>query len=103
MAGTTPTRGYAGWYSVASSTRFAVGYAGFVRRPKGWPELVQAARLLVDDGVPVHFVIMGGGVRSPEYFRTPRGRLLRLGGLLTDEESAIKTLVARLGLDAYFS
>lgn len=83
--------------------RLAVGYAGFVRRPKGWPELVQAARLLVDEGVPVHFVIMGGGVRPPEYFRTTRGRLLRLGGLLTDEESAIKDLVSELRLDDHFS
>lgn len=83
--------------------RLAVGYAGFVRRPKGWPELVHAARLLVDADVPVHFVIMGGGVRPPEYFNTPRGRLLRVGGLLTDEESAIKTLVADLGLTDYFT
>jgi mannosyltransferase len=83
--------------------RLAVGYAGFVRRPKGWPELVRAARLLIDANVPVHFVIMGGGVRSPEYFKTPRGRLLRLVGLLTDEESAIKKLVTDLGLETHFS
>ena len=28
--------------------RVVVGYAGFVRRQKGWPELVRAARLLID-------------------------------------------------------
>lgn len=83
--------------------RLLVGYAGFVRRPKGWPELVHAARLLVDRDVPVHFVIMGGGVRPPEYFRTVRGRLLAGSGLLTDEESAIKKLVSTLRLDNHFS
>jgi glycosyltransferase involved in cell wall biosynthesis len=85
------------------SDRLIVGYAGFVRRPKGWPELVRAARILVDWGVPAHFVIMGGGVRSPQYFKTPRGRMLRGVGLLTDEESAIKDLVAELGLDDCFT
>ena len=40
---------------------------------------------------------MGGGVRPPEYFRTLRGRALAATNLLTDEESAIKELVAREG------
>src|SRR5438128_1330267 len=83
--------------------RVAVGFAGFVRRQKGWPELVSAAELLVHDGVPAHFVIMGGGVRPPEYFRTPRGRALELMNLLVDEESAIKQLVAEKRLEQYFS
>jgi glycosyltransferase involved in cell wall biosynthesis len=83
--------------------RVAVGFAGFVRRQKGWPELVSAAELLVRDGVPAHFVIMGGGVRPPEYFRTLRGRALAAAQLLTDEESAIKELVAEKGLADRFS
>jgi glycosyltransferase involved in cell wall biosynthesis len=83
--------------------RVAVGFAGFVRRQKGWPELVSAAELLVDQGSPAHFVIMGGGVRPPEYFRTVRGRALAAANLLTDEESAIKELVAAKGLDEHFS
>lgn len=83
--------------------RLAVGYAGFVRRPKGWPELVHAARILLDQGVPMHFVVMGGGVRPPEYFRRLRGRLLALAGLLSDEETAIKELVAELELEDCFS
>jgi glycosyltransferase involved in cell wall biosynthesis len=83
--------------------RVAVGFAGFVRRQKGWPELVSAAELLVGEGVPAHFVIMGGGVRPPEYFRTARGRALAAANLLTDEESAIKELVSEKGLDDYFS
>jgi len=83
--------------------RIAIGFAGFVRRQKGWPELVEAAELLIEDDAPAHFVIMGGGVRPPEYFRTVRGRLLAVTNLLTDEESAIKELVAAKGLDEHFS
>jgi glycosyltransferase involved in cell wall biosynthesis len=83
--------------------RVAIGFAGFVRRQKGWPELVAAAEQLVAEGAPVQFVIMGGGVRPPEYFRTLRGRALQLTRLLTDEESAIKELVAAKGLDERFS
>ena len=55
------------------------------------------ARMMVDAGLPVHFVIMGGGVRPPAYFRTLRGRVLQLPGLLADEESAIRDNV-ELGL-----
>jgi glycosyltransferase involved in cell wall biosynthesis len=83
--------------------RVAVGFAGFVRRQKGWQELVAAAQILVAEGQPAHFVIMGGGVRPPEYFRTWRGRALELTSLLTDEESAIKDLVAEKGLAEHFS
>ncbi len=83
--------------------RVAVGFAGFVRRQKGWPELVEAADILMHDGAPAHFVIMGGGVRPPEYFRTIRGRALEVTNLLTDEESAIKELVAEKGLEQHFS
>jgi glycosyltransferase involved in cell wall biosynthesis len=83
--------------------RVTVGFAGFVRRQKGWPELVSAAEILVDQGTPAHFVIMGGGVRPPEYFRTVRGRALAAANLLTDEESAIKELVAAKGLGPHFS
>ena len=83
--------------------RVLIGFAGFVRRQKGWPELVEAADILVREGASAHFVIMGGGVRPPEYFRTLRGRALEATNLLTDEESAIKALVSAKGLDANFS
>ena len=83
--------------------RVAIGFAGFVRRQKGWQELVSAAEILVRQGAPAHFVIMGGGVRPPEYFKTIRGRALALTNLLTDEESAIKDLVAAKGLGEHFS
>ena len=83
--------------------RVAIGFAGFVRRQKGWQELVSAAEILVREGAPAHFVIMGGGVRPPEYFKTVRGRVLALTNLLTDEESAIKDLVTAKGLEERFS
>lgn len=83
--------------------RVAIGFAGFVRRQKGWPELVEAAAILVREGLPVHFVIMGGGIRPPEYFRSLTGRLLAVTQVLTDEESAIKELVAARGLVDRFS
>lgn len=83
--------------------KVAIGFAGFVRRQKGWQELVSAARILVDEGRPAHFVIMGGGVRPPEYFKTLRGRALAVTNLLTDEESAIKDLVRDMGLERHFS
>lgn len=83
--------------------RIAIGFAGFVRRQKGWPELVEAAGLLIQEGARAHFVIMGGGIRPPEYFRTWRGRTLAAAKLLTDEESAIRELVAEKGLEPCFS
>src|SRR5438876_1738465 len=59
--------------------------------------------MLAHECTPAHFVIMGGGVRPPEYFRTLRGRALAAANLLTDEESAIKELVAAKGLGPHFS
>jgi glycosyltransferase involved in cell wall biosynthesis len=83
--------------------RVAIGFAGFVRRQKGWQELVSAAEILVREGVRAQFVIMGGGVRPPEYFKTPRGRALEMMNLLVDEESAITALVAEKHLEDHFS
>jgi D-inositol-3-phosphate glycosyltransferase len=83
--------------------RVAVGFAGFVRRQKGWPELVEAAEILLSQGLPAHFAIMGGGVRPPAYFKTLRGRALAAANVLTDEESAIMELVASKGLTDSFS
>jgi glycosyltransferase involved in cell wall biosynthesis len=83
--------------------RITVGFAGFVRHQKGWPQLVEAAALLVREGVPVHFAIMGGGVRSPAFFRTLRGRGLAATNVLEDEETAIRKLVRTKGLEDAFS
>lgn len=83
--------------------RVTVGFAGFVRRQKGWRELVAAARILTDADVPAQFVIMGGGVRPPSYFRTPKGRLLEWSGIVSDEESAIHDAVRQAGLEDRFT
>jgi glycosyltransferase involved in cell wall biosynthesis len=83
--------------------RVLVGFAGFIRRPKGWPEFVEAAAIMIQQGVPAHFVIMGGGVRPPEYFRTLSGRVLAFANVLADEETAIQELVSRKGLNRHFS
>jgi glycosyltransferase involved in cell wall biosynthesis len=83
--------------------RVLIGFAGFIRRQKGWPELVRAAELLIGEGLPAQFVIIGGGVRPPEYFRTLKGRLLQLLNVVTDEESAIRDMVSERGLDDHFS
>lgn len=83
--------------------RITIGFAGFVRRQKGWQELVNAAERLVREGAPIQIVVMGGGVRPPEFFQTLRGRALMRAQLVVDEESAIKNLVAEKGLNERFS
>jgi mannosyltransferase len=80
----------------------AVGFFGYIRRQKGWPELVHAAQSLIERHIDVQFVVMGGGVRAPDYFRTWRGRLLARLGLLVDEESDFRELVAQAGLTKHF-
>lgn len=82
--------------------RVSVGYFGYLRRQKGWPELVEAMRLLVDAGTPVHAVVVGGGVRSSAAFAGVRGLLLRKLGI-PDEERDLRTRVAELGLGDRFS
>jgi glycosyltransferase involved in cell wall biosynthesis len=83
--------------------RVAIGFAGFVRRQKGWPELVEAAEILLNEGLPAHFAIMGGGVRPPAFFQTLRGRALAAANVLMDEETAIVEMVASKGLSDNFS
>jgi glycosyltransferase involved in cell wall biosynthesis len=86
----------------APDGRVTVGYFGYLRRQKGWPELVEAMRILVDEGAPVHAVIVGGGVRPPEAFRGVRGRLLRRLAI-PDEERDLRIRVRELGLGEHFS
>lgn len=80
----------------------AVGFFGFIRRHKGWPELVEAARIVVERGVDAQFVVLGGGVRPPEFFQTWQGKLVSALGVLNDEESALHDLVANAGLTSHF-
>lgn len=83
--------------------RLAVGFVGFIRREKGWPEFVRAARIVADAEPDVQFVVLGGGIRPPTYFRTMRGRVYRRLRLLADEETAMRGLVRELGLEGSFS
>lgn len=82
--------------------RVTIGYFGYLRRQKGWPQLVEAMRLLVDEGAPVHAVVVGGGVRPPAAFRGVRGRLLRRLGI-PDEEHDLRARVSELELADRFS
>ena len=76
-----------------------VSYVGFLYPAKGAPTLLLAAGLLRDREVEAGFVIAGGAVRPPAYFRTPTGRLLQRLGLARDYEGGAHATVAALGLD----
>lgn len=82
------------------SGHLAVGLIGYLRRQKGWPEFLAALRLLLDEGKPVHGVIVGGGVRPAGSFEGRRGRLLALAGI-SDEEGAYLRELDRLDLNAH--
>lgn len=79
-----------------------VGFFGYIRRQKGWPELVEAARILVTEGDPVQFAVMGGGVRPPAFFASVRGRLLAILGVVSNEEQDFHALVREQGLSDRF-
>lgn len=78
--------------------RVTIAYVGYLRRQKGWPELLDALRLLVDDGAPVHAVVVGGGVRPEGAFRGFRGTALRAAGI-PNEELDFRRRVEELGLE----
>lgn len=78
--------------------RFVVGHVGYLRRQKGWPVLLEAVRRVLDDGVDVHLLLVGGGIRPASYFGTPAGRLLARAAIVRDEESDVRAAVAGLGL-----
>jgi glycosyltransferase involved in cell wall biosynthesis len=82
--------------------RVTVGFFGYLRRQKGWPELVEATRLLVDAGAPVQVVVVGGGVRPPDAFQGLRGRVLERAGI-PDEERDLRSRVEELGLADRFT
>jgi glycosyltransferase involved in cell wall biosynthesis len=82
--------------------RVTIGYFGYLRRQKGWPQFVEAMRLLVEAGAPAHAVVVGGGVRPPAAFRGLRGPLLRRLGI-PDEERDLRSRVAERGLGDRFT
>jgi glycosyltransferase involved in cell wall biosynthesis len=81
----------------------SIGFFGYLRRQKGWPELVHAADALARRGAAFHVVVVGGGVRPPEWYRTRRGRVAAALRVARDEETEMRELVERLGLASRFS
>ena len=82
----------------APEGRVTIGFFGYLRRQKGWPEFLDAIRELVDRGSPAHAVVVGGGVRAAEIFRGVRGRLLEASGI-PNEEEAFSRRMAELRLE----
>lgn len=75
--------------------KVSVGLIGYLRHQKGWPEFLGALELLVRDHVPIHGVVVGGGVRQHRAFRGPRGRVLRALGVPDEEQAFARALDSR--------
>jgi glycosyltransferase involved in cell wall biosynthesis len=86
----------------APADHVTVGYIGYLRRQKGWPEFLRALRLLIDAGVPVHGVTVGGGVRPHRAFSGVRGRALRALGA-PDEEGDFDATLKDLHLERHMT
>jgi glycosyltransferase involved in cell wall biosynthesis len=84
-----------------SAGRTLIGFIGNLRRIKGWPQFVEAAALLRDE--PADFVVVGGGVRPPEFFRSRYGRTVEALGRAADHESEMRDMVHARGLDDRFT
>jgi glycosyltransferase involved in cell wall biosynthesis len=80
--------------------RVTIGYFGYLRRQKGWPQLLEAMRILIDQGFSPHGVFVGGAIRPPSAFEGPRGMVLKAVGV-QDEERDFRLAVARLGLSEF--
>jgi glycosyltransferase involved in cell wall biosynthesis len=76
----------------------AVSSFGFIYPSKGFREFIAAAGLVRNGGIEATYRLVGGGVRSGSFFRTPLGRLLVLLGATADYEAEAHGLIARLGL-----
>ncbi len=74
------------------------GMVGRVRTEEGSLDFLRAAAHLQAKLPQAHFLLVGGGARSPAFFRTAEGRLLLAAGLIRDELADAQALAARLGL-----
>lgn len=81
-----------------SADRVTIGLFGYLYAKKGWPDFLYAARVLLEKGLPVQFLVVGGGVRPSEFFGTLQGRALSAVGLTSDEELRARELAQRLGI-----
>ena len=77
--------------------RVSLGFFGYLRRQKGWPQFLDAIRALVDRGAPVHGVVVGGGVRDSSVFEGLRGRVYEAAGI-PNEERDFSQRIAELGI-----
>jgi glycosyltransferase involved in cell wall biosynthesis len=75
-----------------------VAFVGFLYPAKGYRELLHAAALLRDRGIEATWVVAGGGVRPPRFFRSASGRALQRLGLVRDHEGEAHALALQLGL-----
>ena len=83
--------------------RPVVSYFGFVYPYKGFREFILAAASLTHEReLDATFLVVGGGVRSSAFFRSPLGRTLELLGLAHDYEAEARELVRTSGLDDRF-
>jgi glycosyltransferase involved in cell wall biosynthesis len=83
--------------------RPVVSYFGFVYPSKGFEDFIRAAALLRARGIRPRYLVVGGGVRSTEFYGTYFGRTLRRLGLLRDFEADARRLVEELDLTADFN
>ena|GEM_PF-2856408 len=84
------------------SGRVTVGFFGYLRRQKGWPQLVDAVALLARREAPVHIVVVGGSVRTRDMLNGIRGAFFRAAGV-TDEEAEMRLSVRNAGVGDRFT
>ena len=101
MPATVPTAAEARSRLGLPNDAVTIGFIGNLRRIKGWPEFVGAAKLLRD--APAHFVVVGAGVRSSAFFATAYGRSALKLGLTSDDETELRRLVEEAGLTERFT
>jgi glycosyltransferase involved in cell wall biosynthesis len=75
------------------------GMVGRVRAEEGSMEFLHAAARLRAALPQARFLLVGGGTRPPEFFRTAKGRLLLAAGVLRDELSDAQALAGKLDLE----
>lgn len=78
----------------------AVGFFGFIYPSKGYSDAIDAVGVLARRGVKVTLLIVGGGVRSAEFFTTRRGRAMQALGFAQDHQQDAADRVRELGLES---
>ncbi|MEO2216591.1 glycosyltransferase family 4 protein [Chromobacterium vaccinii] len=76
-----------------------VGFVGNVQVSKGILDLVEAAKLLNEQGADVEFVVVGGHTRATKGLK---GWLLQKAGLAQDVVEELERRIKHYGLEKYF-